>query len=88
MGVLVKYNIAIEGEYLVYIGSLLDKQPHCEVAKIIVAIQPQITAQDQAEKERSDAAWQAARQAWFDEETARRAASKSDEPAVEPKEGT
>lgn len=73
MGLLVKYKIEIEAADLVYIGNLLDKQPHGEVAKIVAAIQPQITAQDAAEKARSDAAWQAARQEWFEYETKRRA---------------
>ena len=75
MGDMVKYKIEIEPNDLIYIGALLDKQPHGDVARIIASIQPQITAQDAAELARRQAEFDTAVQS----EIERRNASPSKE---------
>lgn len=85
-----KYKIEIDPKHLVYIGNLLDKQPHGEVVAMVCDIQAQITAQDEAQRASNAAGFEKARLNWFEGETRRRAeeavASAQEQPAA-PKEG-
>jgi hypothetical protein len=66
MGVLVKYKIEnLEAAEVVLIGEALDLLPHGRVAGLVAKIQPQLTAQDIAERDRVQTEVTKAKEAWL-----------------------